>query len=530
MIDRKTEIQSIDGTPVKRIILSIISDYDLKTGLCELIDNAIDQWSDRGYSGGLTVDLMLDVERQLITVRDNAGGVSRDNLQLLIAPGRSRNETTAVIIGIFGVGGKRSAIALAEYTEIRTRFKEEQTHELDITPTWLASESWDLPAYAVPDIDPGTTEVSLSRLRNAITDADIDSLRLHIGETYSWFLNKGCVIGLNGEPVAPREFESWAFPPQHAPSQVKFSVDLRKLGKVAVEITAGLIRDRVAEENNYGAYFYCNHRLIAKEIKSRDVGYFVSGEAGVPHPDISLCRAIIRMEGPAIAMPWTSNKGGINFSHPIFQHLRPTIIQMAGHFSKLSRKFKEDWPHNVVQYDTGQIEVTQATETPAGRRLILPELPRETQPRGVRQARKNQAITERQPWTLGLVEAIDVVDLVERYRLVTRNRIALILLDSNFEIALKEFIVHKTDWFPPHEYNDAKIAQLFKNRTEVIKLVRSKVQISDDLIALVNHYYSARNKLTHERTTADVSDRDIRIYRTAVQSVLKTLFDLDFDS
>jgi hypothetical protein len=131
---------------------------------------------------------------------------------------------------------------------------------------------------------------------------------------------------------------------------------------------------------------------------------------------------------------------------------------------------------------------------------------------------------------LGLVEAIDVVDLVERYRLVTKNRIALILLDSNFEIALKEFIVHRTDWFPPHEYNDAKINQLFKNRTEVIKLVRSKVQISDDLISLVNHYYNARNKLVHERTTADVSDRDIRIYRSAVQSVLKTLFDLDFDS
>jgi len=273
-----------------------------------------------------------------------------------------------------------------------------------------------------------------------------------------------------------------------------------------------------------------NASLLAWHCSTKLTLQLPKHEAGVPHPDISLCRAIVRMEGPAIAMPWTSNKGGINFSHPIFQHLRPTIIQMTGHFSKLSRKLKEDWPHNVIQYDTGQIEVTQATETAAGRRLILPEIPRETQPRGVRQARKNQAITERQPWTLGLVEAIDVVDLVESYRLVTSNRIALILLDSNFEIALKEFIVHKTDWFPPHEYNDAKIAQLFKNRTEVIKLVRSKVQISDDLIALVNHYYNARNKLTHERTTADVSDRDIRIYRSAVQSVLKTLFDLDFDS
>ncbi len=149
MIDRKTEIQPIDGTPVKRMILSIISDYNLKTGLCELVDNALDQWSDRGFSGELTIELSLDIERQLISVRDNAGGVGHDDLHQLIAPGRSRNDPSAVIIGIFGVGGKRSAIALAEYTEIKTRFRDQQTHELDITPTWIASENWQLPAYAI---------------------------------------------------------------------------------------------------------------------------------------------------------------------------------------------------------------------------------------------------------------------------------------------------------------------------------------------------------------------------------------------
>ena len=40
----KKEIGPIDGTPEKRMFWSIISDYDLKTGLCELIDNAIDVW------------------------------------------------------------------------------------------------------------------------------------------------------------------------------------------------------------------------------------------------------------------------------------------------------------------------------------------------------------------------------------------------------------------------------------------------------------------------------------------------------
>ena len=43
-VTRKTELDIIDGTPEKRLFLSIISDYDLRTGLCELIDNALDLW------------------------------------------------------------------------------------------------------------------------------------------------------------------------------------------------------------------------------------------------------------------------------------------------------------------------------------------------------------------------------------------------------------------------------------------------------------------------------------------------------
>jgi len=107
------------------------------------------------------------------------------------------------MIGIFGVGGKRSVIALAEQTEIKTRFRDQQTHELDITAAWIKSDDWRLPAYAIPDIEPNTTIVSLSYLRSQITEEDLDKLRVHIGQTYAWFLNKGCVIALNGESVAP---------------------------------------------------------------------------------------------------------------------------------------------------------------------------------------------------------------------------------------------------------------------------------------------------------------------------------------
>jgi hypothetical protein len=134
-----------------------------------------------------------------------------------------------------------------------------------------------------------------------------------------------------------------------------------------------------------------------------------------------------------------------------------------------------------------------------------------------------------QPWTLGLVEAIDAVDLLERSQLETKNRIALILLDSDFEIALKEFIVHRKDLFPAHEFTDTKLVNLFKSRTDVIKTVASKISISPEIIKFASHYYDLRNKMIHERATFDVRDEDVRRYRATVESLLHTLFDLEFE-
>lgn len=530
MSNDKRPIQTVDGSPKKRLFWSIISDYDLKTALCELIDNPLDQWLLENKGSHLTVALELDVDRKVILVKDNSGGVKLDDLNLLIAPGGSNNDPLAELVGVFGVGGKRAVIALAEHIEIKTRHESGKTHQLDITKQWIESDDWRLPAYEIPDIDERTTEIALSYLRKPLSENDVDELRVHIGNTYAWFLNQGCVIMLNGEAVAPIEFEAWAYPPGHAPRRVVRDVALEGIGIVNFDVTAGLIRDRDREGANYGVYFYCNHRLIVKELKSREVGYFISAEAGVPHPDSSLCRTIVRLQGPAQGMPWTSNKTGISFDHPVFRNISKAIIDLTSHFTRLSRRLKDDWPNNVVRFDEGTIEIQRENQvTPAGR-LLLPELPKERRPRGARNKTANRQQMDRQPWTVGLVEAFDAIDLIERQNLDTKNRIALILLDSNFEIALKEFIVNRTDLFPPHQFTNTKISELFGRRTDVIKAVRAKINIPDDLIAKANYYYNQRNNLTHQRATANPTDTDIRGYRTVVQQLLSILFDLQIET
>jgi len=528
-VTRKTEIGPIDGTPEKRMFWSIISDYDLPTGLCELVDNALDLWMIEKQKSKLHIQVSLDVDRQLIGITDNAGGIEQKDLRLLVAPGGSRNDPNAEIIGIFGVGSKRAGVALGEQVVLKTRHGSGQTFQVDITNEWLESPEWEIPAYVIPDIPPGTTQTEISHLRKSFTQADVDELIKRLGETYEWFLrHEGCQISVNGTKVAPQAFEAWAFPPAFEPRKASLKLELPGHGQINAEVMAGLIRDRVAEADNYGVYVYCNHRMIVKELKTREVGYFITSEAGVPHPDASLCRAIVRLDGPAKLMPWNSSKTGLNFHHPAFQQIRPILIQLVSHFSSLSRRLKDNWDEKVFRYPTGAVTPIEPGEIAPTKRLILPPLPSVNKPRVEHLKAQNEAQIHDQPWTLGLLEAVAAVDIIARQRLETKNRIALILLDSNFEIALKEFVVHRTDLFPPKQFTNSFIQTLFEDRRKVVAAVTKQVQIPKTLLVKVSHYYSLRNKLIHERATVDIADADVDNYRDTIEQILTVLFGLNF--
>ena len=527
---RKTEIEPLDGTPEKRMFWSIINDYDIKTALTELVDNAIDTWMAKKNRGKLQVKLSFDVDRQLITLSDNAGGVPKEHLRLLVAPGGSLNSPDGGSIGIFGVGSKRAVVALAENVIIKTRHNSDQSHQIDITREWLDASEWELPAYAIPEIDPGSTVIEFSHLRKPLSDTLEQELLRHFGEVYEWFLDEDrCTILVNGQPVIPFRFDQWAFPPEFRPRTTSFQVKPDQVGTLGVEITAGLISDRDPVAENYGVYFYCNNRLVLAHAKNREFGYFVTSEAGVPHPDASLCRAIVRISGSAKLQPWNSSKTGINFSHPAFVQLRPTLIQLVAYFSSLSRRTKDDWSSKVFAYDKGEPERIRPVEPGHSAKLVLPPLPKVQKKQVDHLKARNASRLEESPWTLGLVEALAAVDLIARQRLVTGNRIAMILLDSNFEIALKEFIVHRPDLYDPKLYTDSKIAEIFARRHKVIEEVKQKVNLAAGLLDRARHYYLVRNKLIHERATVDVSPSDIANYRRVIEQILTQLFDLQFD-
>jgi hypothetical protein len=529
-VTRKTFLKTVDGTPKKRFFLSIISDYGLKTGLCELVDNALDHWVASGSKAKLTVDITLDPDRQLIQVFDNAGGVSAENADLLISPGASGNDLGQALIGIFGVGGKRAGVALGELVEIRTRHASEKSIQVDLTKEWVNNPDWDLDIHEIPDIAPGTTTVDISKVRQSFDAVDVGDIQQHLGETYAWFVDQGCQIRLNGVAVAAGSFANWVFPPDYLPKHVAFQIEPASGQFLNVDITGGLIVDRDPEGDNYGVYFICNNRLIVKELKVRDVGYFVPSEAGVPHPDASLSRVIVKFSGPAELMPWTSSKSGINYTHPAFLAVRRRIIDFSSYYTQVSRRLKSDWDDGVLKHTTGTVQELDPVEAESSKKKILPKPPSTRQPTRYEQAvSSNRKMMDENPWVVGLVEAMGLVDIVSgQKKFQTRNRAALILLDSNFEIALKEFITHNKTLFPVSKFGPVELAKLFMNRTNVITAVQAHVTLPTTLLKKINHYYDLRNNLIHQRATVAVTDAEVSDYRGVIEKVLKKLFSLKF--
>ena len=298
--------KDIDATPSKRIYLSIISDYDLKLGLCELIDNAIDSWIYKNKEQKLLVNVNLDYQQQRINVTDNSGGIPENEIKLIVSPGESRNDEDAESIGIFGVGSKRAVVALAQKIAISSRYKDEATMLIEIDDEWIKDDNWDINVYKRNDIPENTTKIELSNLRDSIQESEEVRLIKHLGSTYAEFINsEKFELKLNGSSIEPISYESWSYPENYHPRRYSGKIDLGESNKVDFEIIAGLTRKGDPAKSEYGVYFYCNNRLISKANKSYELGY-KNGKAGQPHPAISLARVIIKLEGKSQLMPWNS--------------------------------------------------------------------------------------------------------------------------------------------------------------------------------------------------------------------------------
>jgi hypothetical protein len=520
----KKQVGTLLAVPSKRLFLSIIADYDLNRSICELVDNGLDVWVRGGRKGQILIQIGIDLNQRTIRVEDNAGGLKREELQYIVGPGHTGNAPTDRTIGIFGVGTKRAVVALAQDVAISTRFANGPTHHIAFNDRWLSEEEWELPLYEVDSIEPGTTLVELQSLRVTLTEQALDLLRDHLRATYAKFLvTEGVAIKLNAESLTPIVFENWAYPPGFEPRRYHGTIEVPDGNDVHIDAVAGLSSESSPATGEYGVYFYCNGRLVARALKTFEVG-FMKGYGGLPHPKVSLTKVIISLEGDATAMPWNSSKSDISTKHEIFLALHVWLIQVVKDYASLSRNWMGEWPEKVFKYTRGNIVDVPIDSFPFAKKSYLPPMPK-TRPRFADVvSQRNLAAAQKRPWVRGLYEGVVAADLIAKQHLEQRNRIALIVLDSTLEISFKEYLVHDSGKY----YTDGELLDLFKTRHKIHTEIKKFVSLSKTIWGKIGHYSDLRNKLIHQRASAGVSDIEIADFKDVVQVVLQKLYKLKF--
>lgn len=520
----KKESGTLDATPSKRTFLSIIADYDLNRSICELVDNALDVWVRSGKSTKVTVGITLNQQQQIITVEDDAGGLSKSELRYIVGPGQTGTKPTDETIGIFGVGSKRAVVALAQDVKIKTRYANEDTFQIEFDDNWIKDEDWNLPVYEIDPIKPSTTIVELKSLRSQLTDETISLLKDHLQTTYALFLaNKSVSIILDGQEIVPKVFDNWAYPPNYAPRRFKGELTASEGYKVKVAAIAGLTLESSPATGEYGVYFYCNDRLVARAMRTFEVG-FTRGLAGLPHAKVSLTRVLIFLNGDARGMPWNSSKSDINVKHHIFLALHDWLVNVVKQYATLSRIWVGEWPEKVFQYKKGKIEDIGKVDFPNVPKTFLPPFPKSRPRYADIITTKNRKIGTNKPWTIGLYEAVIAVDFLSKQNLQQKNRISLVILDSTLEIAFKEYLVNGSNT----AYSDVKLLNIFSSRHEVHKEIKKTVNLAQKTWKKVLYYYNLRCELIHKKATVAISDLQIRDFREVVENILTKPYKLNF--
>lgn len=520
----KEQIQEpINATPSKRIYRSIIADYDLQTALCELIDNVIDS-SMRNKLGRIAkIQITLDFDQQSILIIDDAGGIAPEHLPKLIKPGASDNDGNQGSIGIFGIGSKRAAVALAADVQIQTRWgKTHNSFQLEYDDEWLSDEdNWDLNYYKIGDISEGTTRIRLSLLRFPIKSSDEKRLAEHFGRVYAHFISQKIVsISINNDPAKPIFFNQWAFPPGCQP----YSFERRMVipGRALpflFKVTSGLTWEQGSVQSNYGVYIYCNSRLVVAADKHAAFG-FVSGIAGVPHPRMSNARIIVELSGAATDMPWTSNKTGINFNHQIMRLIGDDIQVAVKNATGLSKRLQPDFEDSVLPFKSGEVVHQKLKPEEQIKPSKLPAIP--TAKRSARDTvvELNKRLAIDKPHTAGVIDGIVAAQLIkEKTKLQFKNRILLLILDSCLEIAFKDYLVFET----PSSIAEARL-QSFSRIDLENEVAKHVFTGNTTLWSKVQYFYKLRCDLTHKRSSATINDVQMEQFEKLVYKIFKKMF------
>jgi hypothetical protein len=123
------------------------------------------------------------------------------------------------------------------------------------------------------------------------------------------------------------------------------------------------------------------------------------------------------------------------------------------------------------------------------------------------------------PWLLGLIEALKCVALIKSSNLQTRNRLALLMLDSTLEIGIRQYLV-----------NVKKIIlddKQHRHRDTLMRIAKNNIKLEEEVWDHLSYFWNTRNPQYHQEANVVVTDAVYEEFQDIVVHILKLIYNLD---
>ncbi len=282
------------ATPTKNFFVSMLTrDINLADAILDLIDNCLDG-ALRIFEGKACDDytpftVSLKITDKQFSIQDNCGGIPREVANKFafrfgreIDDDRDSDEET---IGMYGVGMKRALFKMGLDSLVSTRFKDD-SYQVAIPSSWLKSKDWSaLPIKSHQGSDKlgyQGTKITVDNLhafvvREFETESFLDDLRKSISEHFTYFLQRGLTVNLNGIAIKPAYVEVLTSENTSTPASpyvYEETVD-GVLIRVVVGVNSRIRKDEDEDEEGHSAKstsgwsVFCNNRAVVVGDYSR---------------------------------------------------------------------------------------------------------------------------------------------------------------------------------------------------------------------------------------------------------------------
>lgn len=388
--------ETVHAEPTKDFFVRMITrDITLEDCILDLVDNCIDganktrasnttgsdQPSFKGYTA--TIELTPDHFR----ISDNCGGISTEvakNYAFHFGRPSDAPAEAEFSIGLYGIGMKRAIFKLGEHATVRSTTVDDAFEVVIDVPEWQEKPEgdWSFALTHVSRSDTPGTVISVDRLHSTTSGEFADQVFLNqlakvLSRDYSFFLQRGFQIELNGVALKPYEYmlrESSEFQP------LRSSHDNNGVTIDIVAGLAGLPPDDTSPESEdpkaseyFGWFIACNDRIVLAADKTDAT---VWGHDGFPtwHQQYAGFMGIVNFKSsnkPHL-LPWTTTKREIEYDDPVYRQARTKMKEITRDFIQYTnhRKKDPDYARTLEQ----KAEPTPVDRLPRRDSLSLPRV------------------------------------------------------------------------------------------------------------------------------------------------------------